>query len=420
MRTRSEKQFLIISFLAICMLWCPAAAQTGVNSPYSRYGLGLLSDHSTGMTKSMGGIGTGFRERNTLNLKNPASYSSVDTLTFLADMGFRLQNTNFEENGVRLNARNAGVEHMAMQFRILPRVGMTLAFVPFSKIGYSFSSSSDIRRDEDGAITSTGSYSGSGGVRQYMAGLGWRPTNWLSAGINASYFRGDFEHYISNTYSVSSVQSRTKTYSTDISALKLDFGIQGTIKLGQDNLVLGLTYSPKQNLESEATITDAHSTTTTQSIENAFSLPDCFSAGFSYKRKNCIFAADVSYEAWSKAKFFGNEGEGSDRISAAAGFSIQPDDMSKNLFKRTSYQAGVNLSQSYFKIGSSEGPWQFGVSAGFSMPITAVYNSMSYLNVSAEYVRTQPMSSGMITENCFRINVGLTFLERWFMKIMVE
>lgn len=206
MRTRSEKQFLILSFLAICMLWCPAAAQTGVNSPYSRYGLGLLSDHSTGMTKSMGGIGTGFRERNTLNLKNPASYSSVDTLTFLADMGFRLQNTNFEENGVRLNARNAGVEHMAMQFRILPRVGMTLAFVPFSKIGYNFSSSSDIRRDEDGAITSTGSYSGSGGVRQYMAGLGWRPTNWLSAGINASYFRGDFEHYISNTYSVSSVQ----------------------------------------------------------------------------------------------------------------------------------------------------------------------------------------------------------------------
>lgn len=215
-------------------------------------------------------------------------------------------------------------------------------------------------------------------------------------------------------------KSRTKTYSTDISALKFDFGIQGTIKLGQDNLVLGLTYSPKQNLESEATITDAHSTTTTQSIENAFSLPDCFSAGFSYKRKNCIFAADVSYEAWSKAKFFGNEGEGSDRISAAAGFSIQPDDMSKNLLKRTSYQAGVNLSQSYFKIGSNEGPWQFGVSAGFSMPITAVYNSMSYLNVSAEYVRTQPMSSGMITENCFRINVGLTFLERWFMKIMVE
>lgn len=420
MRAKTEKRFLILSFLAVCLSWCTVSAQTGENSPYSRYGMGLLSDHSSGITKAMGGIGTGFRERNTLNLKNPASYSSVDTLTFLADIGFSLQNTNFEESGTRLNAHNARIEHMSMQFRIFPRVGMTLAFVPFSRIGYNYSSSSVIRRDEDETITSTGTYNGTGGVRQFMAGLGWRPTDWLSAGINASYFRGDFQHYISNTFSTSSVQSRTKTYSADISALKLDFGIQGTLKMGQNNLVLGFTYSPKQSLESEATVTDAHSSTTTQDIDNAFSLPDCFSAGFSFKRKNCLFAADVSYEAWSKAKFFGQEGQGNDRFKAAAGFSIQPDDMSKNLLKRTSYQVGVNLAQSYYKVGSNDGPLQFGVSAGFSMPITAVYNSMSYLNVSVGYERTQPSTSGMITENCFRINVGVTFLERWFMKILVE
>ena len=181
MKTRSEKRSLILSFLAFCCLCCPVAAQTGVNSPYSRYGVGLLSDHSTGITRAMGGVGTGFRERNTLNLKNPASYSTIDTLTFLADIGFGLQNTNFEENGVKLNARNASVEHMAMQFRILPRVGMTLAFVPFSNVGYSYSSSSIISRDEDGIITSSGAYSGSGGLRQFMAGLGWRPTEWISA-----------------------------------------------------------------------------------------------------------------------------------------------------------------------------------------------------------------------------------------------
>ena len=56
-----------------------ANAQSGINSPYSRYGVGTLSDVSTGITKSMGGIGAGFRHPNTLNLKNPASYSTVDT-----------------------------------------------------------------------------------------------------------------------------------------------------------------------------------------------------------------------------------------------------------------------------------------------------------------------------------------------------
>ena len=100
----------------------------------------------------MGGIGAGFRYPNTLNLKNPASYSAVDTLTFIADLGFTLQNGNFSEGDVRINAHNASISHMAMQFRVLPKVGMTVSFMPFSNVGYSFSGSSLIRRDEDGEI----------------------------------------------------------------------------------------------------------------------------------------------------------------------------------------------------------------------------------------------------------------------------
>ena len=45
---------------------------------------------------------------------------------------------------------------------------------------------------------------------------------------------------------------------------------------------------------------------------------------------------------------------------------------------------------------------------------------MSYLHVSGEFVRVQPMTKGMITENYVRINIGVTFMERWFMKLMVD
>ena len=151
-----------------------ADAQSGINSPYSRYGLGVLSDQATGITKAMGGIGAGFRQANTLNLKNPASYSTVDTLTFIADLGFALQNGNFSENGVKVNAHNAYIDHMTMQFRILPKVGVTLGFLPFANTGYSFSSTQVVRRDEDGEVLAYNSYSGTGGVRQFMGGLGDR------------------------------------------------------------------------------------------------------------------------------------------------------------------------------------------------------------------------------------------------------
>ena len=81
---------------------------------------------------------------------------------------------------------------------------------------------------------------------------------------------------------------------------------------------------------------------------------------------------------------------------------------------------GVNFSQPYFNVGNQKGPMEFGVSAGFSLPINTSYNSMLYLHVSGEYVRVQPMVKGMITENYLRINVGITFMERWFMKLMVD
>lgn len=418
MKKVSEKGIAVLALILLCFVPLNVNAQSGINSPYSRYGVGILSDHSTGILKSMGGIGTGFREANTLNLKNPASYSTIDTLTFLADLGFALQNGNFSENGVRLNAHNAYISHMAMQFRILPKVGMTIAFMPFSNVGYSFSRSYMMPYD-DSQITVSDTYSGTGGLRQFMGGLGWRPTKWLSVGANASYLTGDINHYIYNRYSSSVIQPRTRMYTTDMSALKWDFGIQGTFNLGENGLVLGATYAPAQKLNSDTYVTDIHSVNDTATIADAFSLPDMFAAGFTYKWKRCMFGADVSYQTWSKATFFG-EKNGADRLSASAGFMVCPDDMSKNILKRTSYQIGGNISQPYFNVGTSKGPMEFGVSAGISTPITSSYNSMSYLHITGEYVRVQPMGSGMITENYIRINIGITFMERWFMKIMVD
>lgn len=67
-----------------------AGAQTnGSNSPYSRYGFGLLSDRAGGFNKGMSGLAYGMRYGNELNTKNPASYSSIDSLSFLSTWAFR-------------------------------------------------------------------------------------------------------------------------------------------------------------------------------------------------------------------------------------------------------------------------------------------------------------------------------------------
>lgn len=78
-----------------------AVAQTSTNSPYTRYGFGQLADQNFGNSKAMGGIAYGLRNGYQINASNPASYTAIDSLTFLFDAGMTLQNANFKDGNVK-------------------------------------------------------------------------------------------------------------------------------------------------------------------------------------------------------------------------------------------------------------------------------------------------------------------------------
>ena len=54
----------------------------------------------------------------------------------------------------------------------------------------------------------------------------------------------------------------------------------------------------------------------------------------------------------------------------------------------------------------------------FGIPIVNSYNNRSILNISGQWVCQD--TKMFIKENSFRINIGLTFNERWFAKWKVE
>ena len=62
-------------------------AQSGTNSPYSQYGLGELSEQSGSFSRGMNGLAYGLRLNNQVNALNPASYSALDSLSFIFDAG---------------------------------------------------------------------------------------------------------------------------------------------------------------------------------------------------------------------------------------------------------------------------------------------------------------------------------------------
>ena len=74
---------ITLSVLALSDAW----AQRMSLSPYSRYGYGELENGSFGAARSMGGLGYGLRSSGQINALNPASYTAIDSLTFMMELG---------------------------------------------------------------------------------------------------------------------------------------------------------------------------------------------------------------------------------------------------------------------------------------------------------------------------------------------
>ena len=135
-----------LALLMACSL--NAEAQTnGSNSSYSRFGLGTLNDQSQGFNKGMAGVGLGLRPNNLVNMANPASYSAIDSLSFIFDAGMNFSIGRLSQKGNSVNVRNCNIDFVNAGLRLSKGLGLSFGFVPFSTIGYYFYSASKVTNE---------------------------------------------------------------------------------------------------------------------------------------------------------------------------------------------------------------------------------------------------------------------------------
>ncbi len=429
----------IFAAMSIALLATPALAQSGTNSPYSQYGIGVLSDQGNSFNRGMNGVGLGLRPHNQINYLNPASYSAVDSLSFIFDAGFSLQMTNFKEGKVSKNAKNASFEYAVAGFRAAPNLGVAFGILPISNVGYQFSNTS-IASLDDGTSTSVSSkYSGTGGLHEAFVGFGWSPVKGFSFGLNGGYLWGEMEHIIENSYTDSSAKSLKKKRNCSIGSYKLDFGVQYQQNLNdKDVITVGATYGLGHSLNADPTLSIISSTpqtsvsdTTVSVAHDGMDFPSQIAAGVSYTHgTKWTVGLDYTLQQWGDAKFPYDNGDGTDKSYVSktglfkdshkinAGFEYCQNADGRSFFSRIRYRLGAGYSTPYIKVGSKDGPSQLSVSAGVGIPIVNAFNNRSILNVSAQWVRND--ASGLIKENSFRINIGFTFNERWFAKWKFE
>lgn len=436
------KKRYIFSTLLFAIALVPVCAQTnGSNSPYSRYGFGLLSDGGNAFNKGMAGTAYGMRNGAQLNSKNPASYSSIDSLTFLFDFGLTMQNANLSQGGTKTNAKNTSIDYVTAGFRMAKGLGMTVGLVPFSTIGYS-TNTSETLEGEKSEYTQYNTYSGDGGLHEAYGGIGWQPFHNLSIGFNAGYLWGTLDHTVLMSFDDSNVNSTRQVYSADIRTYKLDFGLQYVQRINKKNsLTFGLVYGLGHDINRSAqymnqkVVSSTVESGDTITCPNAFQMPHTFGAGLTWQHNNSLrLGIDYTYQKWSDVKYptvvtvdqYGTlgyeaqKGNFKDMSQISVGAEYVPNPEGLKWRQRIRYTAGFSYSTSYVLTDMGDGPKRYLASMGVSLPIINLYNNRTFLNLGLQYEHVKPAMAGMITENYVCLNIGITFNERWFMKWKAE
>ena len=426
------KKRILNTLLAASMV-LTMQAQSGTNSPYSQYGLGVLSDRSQGFNRGMNGVGLALRKGNIVNTLNPASYSAIDSLSMIFDAGLSGQITSFKEGGKSLNANNSDFEYVAGCFRLMPNVGVSFGVLPFSNIGYNYSANNFIDR-ETGYITEA--YTGSGGLHQVFVGMGWRVLKPLSVGVNAGYLWGSYKRSVTST-GTTAINSLSKVYSASVNNYNIELGLQWQQPIGRkDMLTLGATYGLGHKLGADASCSVFNSDlmtgivdTTTTVIKDALSLPTSYGVGLGWTHGEKLFVgADLSVQKWGSERFPSynnatgtytlNDGLLKDRYRVSLGGDYVPNSQSRYLVNRVHYRFGAGYTTPYYRVNGQDGPKEMSLSAGLGIPLQNSYNNRSILNIGFQW--SHASADGLITENTFRINLGLTFNERWFAKWRID
>ncbi len=407
-------------------------AQNNANSPYTRYGFGNLADRSYGASRSMGGVGIGIRDAKQINPMNPASYSAMDSLTFMFDFGAYFQVGKFTDGTNSDRRTNGNFEYFALQFPITRWMAVSAGMQPYSFVGYSYG---DVQSIGDTYYANI--YSGEGGLNDVYVGISfeiWKKR--LAVGANVGYLFGTITHSQNLRFSDSSdAYTTARSQQLDVRDLSLDFGIQYTHPLSAtEDITIGVTYSPANSLhttyynileryESDSNTTIAQQSDTIKGLES--DLPDSYGIGLSYTRMNKLrLAADFIYETWENSKYLGEDDAFQNRMRIGVGVEYIPAYNRRSYFNRIKYRAGFHYSNSYLNIQMTEGDAvknygynEYGASVGFGFPLI---DNRSYVNLGFEYVKIKPDIPTMIDEQYFRLTISYAFNELWFFKRKVD
>ncbi|WP_224999186.1 hypothetical protein [Cesiribacter sp. SM1] len=413
MNILKSASFCLLLLLLTCSL---ATAQTMAGSPYSVFGIGDRYNRGFGTNRSLGGSGIGLRDGFSLNNLNPASYTAISApFTQLTQFGLAVTMANQSNGETSRSSTDLSFPGLALWFRLNPKLASSIGLVPYSKVGYSLSTSQTFSGVSGQQQVS---YEGSGGLNQLYLGGAYELFKNFSVGAHASYIFGPIQEDQSLAASA---------YNNDITIHKnlflntfnLDFGLQYTLAVQRSVFTLGAVYDYKSRLKGSYSVSVREGTIdaselvqeTSEAAEN-YMLPDTYGAGLSWTyNKKIRLTADASFEDWAAATFEEQGYSLRDSRRLSAGLSFLPDRAAASYVKRIGLDAGLFHENTYLVVDGN-GLDRYGYSVGLNLPVSSTLIGLSFEQSN----RAPEISGSLISERYSQISINLSLFDIWFVK----
>jgi hypothetical protein len=400
-----------------------SSGQKLINSPISRFNLGILEPAGSFRSIGMGGTGVAFRDKSSIYFSNPASYSSIDTNSFVFDFGLDYGFNILSDDSSTYFSDDLNFDHLLMGFPIAKRWGIALGIVPLSNGYYNIAET--IPDDNNGTGEYIEYHDGNGSFTNFFIGSGINITKNLSVGVNMTMLFGSIKR--SNEFDFTkdlNVYNTIISEKLQLTGIGVDLGLQYTVLL-KDNYFLntGTSWSLGKKYKSKYESIGYRfnyygiSDTLFNIIDDSTKarLPGTLRLGLSFGKNNKFTTGiDFIYTNWSNAKFHGSDGYVANTKALLIGAEYIPDKFSNyNFLKRIEYRIGGHIENNYLVLKGKQVK-EFGASIGFGIPLR---RTISKTNFFFDYTKKSWKGGDLVHyENYFTMGISLNLYDRWFLK----
>ncbi len=416
-----------------------------------------------------------------INSGNPASYSGIRLTT--AELGLNYSAVRLVNNTTNQLVHNASLAYVALAFPIKKWWGSSIGLMPYSSVGYAIVDhklldnigSVDYLYEGSGGVNQfywgnavkplyglPGAFLKSKKYKRLLAENKKEEINRilqrkrraqaLSLGANISYLFGNIENSKRSIFYGNPVLFNTRSNtSSRFNDVYFDYGVQYAFTIdslhGRDlrdnvKIMMGATFSAQADINARVdTLTYSYYYGTsgeeilrdtvkqTTDTKGSVRFPLSFGFGLGFKKGDRWFiTADFAMQNWSSYQAF-NQGQGlKNSMRISAGVQYIPNSQffnSKRLIsgyhKRIQYRAGIRYAKTALELKNTQLN-EYAISIGTGLPVgrNFLMQSFSMVNIGLEIGQRGSVSNGLIREDFFKVSVGFTLNDRWFVKPKID